>query len=417
MSTDYNPKDVSGRDNKKNKNYYKKLKLIIAVSVLATVLLIASISGSQILNATAQSTNSNSNAAGKVIGGPLPTEQAIVSANGNNSAAMSTATTSSSNNMDNGVNNNGGSSSSNSNNFMPIPAYFRTPPELSTVSTTGTATTKVNPDKFSITLGVQTNGTTAQEAASRNADLMSKVMTALKGLGIQDNQTGTSNYSVYPIYEYRPPSKTCPDNISLQPPECQLANVLTGYRASNSLTVTLDVAGKIDPGKVIDTAVGAGANTVDDVSFFISTTRQQEIRDSLIKDAIANARHRADVAANAAGVRVSGVKSIELNDVSFPIYSRAFKESSLSMSAGAAAAPTPIQPGQQEVSINVSMVFYILNNNSMGNTITANNNAPSGNESSPSIISSSTTTTTPSGMLSTMNNTNCRNPPNGPMIC
>jgi uncharacterized protein YggE len=405
MSADYNSKDVSKRDNK-SKIYQKKLKFVIAVSILAIGLLIASISGSHILSATAQS-SSNSDTSGKVIGGPLPAQQAIVSANGNNSAMNMP---SSSGGMDNGINN-----SSNNTNLIPTPFNFARTLEPSTVSTSGTATTKVKPDKFSITLGVETNGTTAQEAASKNADLMAKVMAALKGLGIQDDQIGTSNYNVYPVYESRPssmPQSSCPNNnIYPPPPECQPANVLTGYRASNSVTVTLDVAGKIDPGKVIDTAVGAGANNVDNVTFFISTTRQQEIRDSLIRDAIANAKHRADVAANAAGMKVSGVKSIDLNDVYFPVYSTAFKENSLTMNAGSAAAPTPIQPGEQEVSINVSMVFYILNNNNMGNTITASN-PWSGNESSLSHTAS-----TPLGMLSTMNNTHCTNPPNGPMIC
>jgi uncharacterized protein YggE len=36
-----------------------------------------------------------------------------------------------------------------------------------TVSATGTATTSVKPDKVSVTVGVETNGTTAEEAAQR----------------------------------------------------------------------------------------------------------------------------------------------------------------------------------------------------------------------------------------------------------
>src|SRR5688572_6996155 len=40
-----------------------------------------------------------------------------------------------------------------------------------TISTSGTSTTKVDPDKFTVTVGVETNGTTAEEAASSNADL------------------------------------------------------------------------------------------------------------------------------------------------------------------------------------------------------------------------------------------------------
>ena len=69
----------------------------------------------------------------------------------------------------------------------------------STVSTSGTATTKVQPDKFSVTVGVETNGTTAQEAADRNAAAMEQVISALRELGISEENISTSNYSVYPV--------------------------------------------------------------------------------------------------------------------------------------------------------------------------------------------------------------------------
>ena len=151
----------------------------------------------------------------------------------------------------------------------------------SVVSTCGTATVKVDPDKFSVTVGVETNGTTAQEAADRNAGAMDKVIAALKALGISEDQISTSNYNVYPVYEYRQPTEPC-IMIYPPPPECQPKNEITGYRASNSVTVTLDADGQVDAGEVIDTAIGAGANTVQGAYYFLSQERQMEvsIRDS-----------------------------------------------------------------------------------------------------------------------------------------
>jgi len=260
-----------------------------------------------------------------------------------------------------------------------------------TVSTSGTATTKVKPDKFSVTVGVETNGTTAQEATSRNADLMARVISALKALGITDSQISTTNYNVYPVYESRDPGKMCIQTYPL-PPDCQPSQVITGYRASNTLTVTLDVQpqGGIDAGKIIDASIKAGANNVNGVSFFISPEKQQKIRDALIKDALLNAKHRAQVAADALDMTVSGVQSISLNDVYFPIYSKTY-DRGLMTTGAEAGAPTPIMPGEQDISTTVSAVFYISGGNS-------------------------TTNTTP-GMLKTNDTTNCTNPPNGPMIC
>jgi uncharacterized protein YggE len=225
-----------------------------------------------------------------------------------------------------------------------------------TVSTSGSASTKVEPDKVSVTIGVETNGTTAQEAASKNADLTADILAALIELGIPEEQTSTSNYNVYPTYSQKLPM-TEPTDVCIMiyppPPECQPNQEITGYIASNSLTVTLDVAGTIDGGQVIDTAIEAGANTVNGVYFFISSEKQEEIRDGLIGEAIENARHRADVAATAVGMEVSGVKSVNLNDVYFPFFSSGFDAS---LKDGA---PAQLLPGEQEVTMTVSVAYYM----------------------------------------------------------
>jgi uncharacterized protein len=236
------------------------------------------------------------------------------------------------------------------------------PPSLSanqsTVSTSGTATTRVTPDMFSVIVGVETNGTAAQEAVSRNANLTGQVITALSGLGITENQIGTSTYSVSPIYEYRQPPQPCPE-IYPPPPGCEPRQEIIGYSASNSVTVTLNVNAGIDAGQVIDASVQAGANNVNGLYFFVSPDRQEEIRDSLVRDAVASARQRANIAAEALGMTVSQVQSVDLREIFFPIF-RGLEE----VSIAEAAAPTPILPGEQEVSTTVSIVFYMSNGSS-----------------------------------------------------
>jgi len=217
----------------------------------------------------------------------------------------------------------------------------------SIVSTSGTATVKVNPDKVSVTIGVETHAETAAEAAAANAKLMEKVLTALKDLGIADDQVSTNWYSVYPTYEWRSPP--CIE-IYPQPPECNPKNEITGYTASNSVTVTL--AATADVGKVIDTAIAAGATNVNGAYFFVSTERQEEIRGNLIADAIANARSRADKAAEAVSMEITGVKSINLNDVYFPVFYKEF-------AVADGASSTPIMPGQQEISQSVQITYLM----------------------------------------------------------
>ena len=226
------------------------------------------------------------------------------------------------------------------------PGYSGTP----TVSTSGFATTKVKPDKVSVTVGVETNGTTAQEAADSNADLMEKVVAALRALGISEDQISTSNYSVYPVYSVINDVNACRVMEGYPiPPECYSDQTITGYKAVNSVTVTLDVDGDIDAGKVIDAAIGAGADNVNGVFFFISQELQQSIRDSLIKEAIASARQRAEIAAEAVDMEITGVQSINLNDVYFPIYSRGAFDATV--------AETPFFTGEQEITNTVNVVF------------------------------------------------------------
>jgi len=224
--------------------------------------------------------------------------------------------------------------------------------QRATVSTSGTATTKVQPDKFSVTVGLVSNGTTAKEAADRNAEQIAKVIAALKALGIPENNITTSSYNVYPVYESKQGADQC-ITIYPTPPECLSGNVITGYRASSSLTVTLDAGGNIDAGQVIDTAISAGANTVQGAYFFVSQQKQMEVQAGLINQAIENARQRATIAASAVGMGVDRVKSISLNDVYFPVFARDATAASASTSA------TQILPGQQDVTLTVNVVYFI----------------------------------------------------------
>ena len=240
------------------------------------------------------------------------------------------------------------------------------PANLSTLSVTSTATTEVRPDQLSVTVGVETNDTTAQEAVSQNSNLTAQVIEAVRGLGIGENRIETSSYSVSPIYEFIQPPQLCIE-IYPPPPGCETRQEIIGYRATNTVTVTLDVpffrmitqpVPDVNAGQVIDAAIGAGANRVDGIVFFISPDRQQEIRDMLIGDAISNARERANIAADALAMTVSGVESATINPLDFPVFSLGFQEGSAA-AADSVSAPAQILPGEQEVSITVSVVFYI----------------------------------------------------------
>jgi uncharacterized protein YggE len=78
---------------------------------------------------------------------------------------------------------------------------------LNTLFVTGTANTKVKPDKVILSLGVETNNKTANAALVANSKIMNKVIDALKTAGVKENETSTSSLSIFPNYNYsRPPN-------------------------------------------------------------------------------------------------------------------------------------------------------------------------------------------------------------------
>ncbi|HKY56095.1 MAG TPA: SIMPL domain-containing protein, partial [Anaerolineales bacterium] len=240
--------------------------------------------------------------------------------------------------------------------------------ERSTVSTTGIATTKVDPDKVSLNIGVETDGANATDAITKNSELMDAVIAALRNAGVTDEEMSTGYFSVYPTYSYAPcivkeePAENSTESGSTDPstgiarpdiypyPDRQPTGVITGYKATNSLAVTLDASA--DVGAVIDAAVEAGANTVNGAYFFVSSERQEEIKDGLIGDALSSARARADAAAGAVNMTVTGVKSIHLQDVYFPVFDQRASPEGF-------AAATPILPGEQEISLTVQVTYFI----------------------------------------------------------
>lgn len=211
---------------------------------------------------------------------------------------------------------------------------------------TGTAFKKISPDKVSITLGVETQEKTAKEATAKNAALMNAIIGSLKELGLATNEISTSYYNVYPVYEY--PPVIYEEKIVPPRPE---SPILVGYRVTNTIIITTSASA--DVGSMIDAAIDAGANQVQGVSYFVSEDVQRQMNRQLIEQAVLDAKAKAENALSPLNMQIVGVKSINLNDVYFPVYSYD------KMTLEGAAAPTPILPSQQQVSASVSVTFII----------------------------------------------------------
>ena len=212
-----------------------------------------------------------------------------------------------------------------------------------TLFVTGTANTKVKPDKVILSLGVETNNKTANAALVANSKIMNKVIDALKTTGVKENETSTSSLSISPNYNYSRPSDT--------------VGKITGFTVSNLIQIQSTNIGNVS--RCIDTAIASGANTVNNVDFTISDKRLDETKNNLIKQAIDNAITKADIATSVLGLKVVGVKSVNLNEFEIQPPPIPLAKESVGASASIANRSTPVISGEQQVNTNVGIVFSI----------------------------------------------------------
>jgi uncharacterized protein len=148
----------------------------------------------------------------------------------------------------------------------------------STITVTGNGTVDTTPDRASFDFGVTTNGATAAEALSRNSAEARAIVAALKNAGVGSSDIQTTQVSLWP--------QTSSNGMRI-----------TGYQASNSVQVTTALG---TAGRLVDAAVGAGANNVDGPS--LDTADRDTLYADALKQAVANARMKAQAIADAAGV-------------------------------------------------------------------------------------------------------------------
>jgi uncharacterized protein len=206
------------------------------------------------------------------------------------------------------------------------------------ISVLGRGEIKVSPDRATIQVSVQTRAVTAAAAAAENATKQQAVLSALKRLGFTDDQLSTINYNVYPEQRYEQGKEP----------------VIVGYNVTN--TILVDVRKLAQVGPVIDAALGHGANMITSLQFYASNT--EVARRTAIASAIEKARADAEAAARAAHGTLGSLLEVSVGSYSAPpprpmMMARA-------MAGGTAQADTPINPGDETLSVEVSTRWRFL---------------------------------------------------------
>jgi uncharacterized protein YggE len=202
-------------------------------------------------------------------------------------------------------------------------------PSRSSVVASGTASVSVTPDQAQINVSAVTQAATAQDATSQNATIAANIIAqetqALGGSGTVQ----TVNYSVNPVYTTQGGN-----------------TVLTGYMVTNSIQVTLNDLTMT--GKIIDTAVQAGASRIDSLQFTLkddSSARSQAL-------GVATTKAKTLAAAMAASVGLQTGPFITIQESGTVV-------ATPTTLGTAAPTTTPIQPGQLTVTGNVTISMQL----------------------------------------------------------
>ncbi len=193
------------------------------------------------------------------------------------------------------------------------------------------------PDLVTIGAGVSTQAPTAVEAMRQNAAEMQRVIDRILALGVAEEDIQTTGISLNAQYDYDRPNQR---------------QIFRGYQVSNRVSVTLR---EIDEtGAVLDALVSAGATNLSGPSFSIED--DEAAKDLARKRAVERAEQRARAYAEVAGY--SGVRILSISEAIRG--NRAVPETTLRARAADVALSTPVQPGQVNTGVSITIKYEMV---------------------------------------------------------
>jgi uncharacterized protein len=191
---------------------------------------------------------------------------------------------------------------------------------------TGTGTATMRPDRGTISFSTHGVGDTLLDAQNQASQAMHALISRLHADGVPGIEMQTNGVNGYKRQH------------------------LSGYAADQSLTVTVRDVSKI--GKLLADGAATGAQSSSGVDF--STSDKRRSYNSALTAAVGDARAKAEAAATAAGLHVSGVVSVDETQASQPYYGVQLADA---VPGAERAVRVPVKRGTQQMSAQVTVVF------------------------------------------------------------
>jgi uncharacterized protein YggE len=210
-------------------------------------------------------------------------------------------------------------------------------PPVRSMTVSGTGTVNLTPDIAYINIGVHSEGPSASEVVADNNTKTQEVIDALKGMGVKAEDIRTTNFSIWPSQQYDQTGQSTG----------------TTYMVDNPVYLTVRDISKL--GDVLDETIKAGANSINSIQFDVA-----DKTDSLAKArklAVDNASKQAQELADAAGVKLGAIQTIQYFDTTpGPVFDYGKGGGGAALPAAAA---VPINPGQLQLTVSVTLSYEL----------------------------------------------------------
>lgn len=211
----------------------------------------------------------------------------------------------------------------------------------------GTGTATAAPDQAQVLFSIAKTAPKLQDAQNQANTSTNTIVADIEKLGIAKKDIQTSNYNSSPNYE-----NSTSGTMMIYPPQ-QNNQTIISYTVEENITLTITDNTKVN--SAIDTITNDGAENISGPNYTFSDAMQQSLQNKARIMAIADAKQKAQTIANAAGIHLGRVTSVQENSGGYPIPMQPIMMNSKAVAVGSA--PTQINQGQNTVTDNVTLYY------------------------------------------------------------
>jgi uncharacterized protein len=206
------------------------------------------------------------------------------------------------------------------------------------ISVAGTSTVTMVPDQATVNASIVTTASSASQAVAQNNSQYDAIAAAITRTGVSRDDITLAYYNV----NYVPRPNPMPPNPS---PYDRY-----GYTVTRTFAVKVRAMDRA--GAVVDAATSAGATNIESVTFGLANPETARTRAT--RNAVDDARAKAQELAKAAGLRITGIRSMQLEGAPGIVRPMVMAKEAM---PGAAAPPTVFDAGNVTITANVTVVF------------------------------------------------------------